>query len=336
MELSTTHKDRAGGVLLGQAIGDALGVPYEFAPRITRGDARMIGGGLGPYEPGEWSDDTQMALCVALTTARGLNLNTDEGLEMVAQRFIDWQQAGATDIGNQTRQVLTQARRTSGRRHDAMLRASEALSAAGKAGNGALMRTGVVGLVALHSPDETARAAARIASLTHAADDCIDSCVLWSEAVRVAVVDGRLDVRPGLALLPAERRERWAGLIDEAESLDPTTFHKNGWTVTAFQAAWSSIHATRHLDRADHIEAALQLAISIGHDTDTVAAIAGALLGARYGVSGMPWDLARRVHGWPGLLPRDLVRLALRTADQGAALDSTGAASALGATPLMR
>ncbi|WP_250645995.1 ADP-ribosylglycohydrolase family protein [Propioniciclava coleopterorum] len=86
--------------------------------------------------------------------------------------------------------------------------------------------------------------------------------------------------------------------------------------MTALQAAWSAIHWTRDAEGPDHVEAALQAAIAIGNDTDTVAAIAGALLGARYGVSGLPTDLARRVHGWPGLRGRDLVRLALATAGE--------------------
>ena len=64
MNLTTpAQTDRAAGVLVGQAIGDALGVPYEFG--TARLDAetgpQMIGGGLGNYAPGEWSDDTQMA-----------------------------------------------------------------------------------------------------------------------------------------------------------------------------------------------------------------------------------------------------------------------------------
>ena len=71
MKLTTLQKDRAAGVLLGQAIGDALGVPYEFGPKIAPGQAQMIGGGLGPYAPGEWSDDTQMAVCIAEVTASG-------------------------------------------------------------------------------------------------------------------------------------------------------------------------------------------------------------------------------------------------------------------------
>lgn len=314
MRLSPLQKDRAGGVLLGQAIGDALGVPYEFAPRIPAGEARMVGGGLGPYAPGEWSDDTQMAVCIAQVTATGADLRTDAGLDAVAQGFLDWQAHGATDIGAQTSSVLGTARRSTGPVARRLTDASRVAAASGRAGNGALMRTAVVGLVALDDPQATAEAAARVAALTHADDRCVDACVLWSEAVRVAVTTGRLDVRAGLLLLPEARRAAWAGLIDDAETQAPATFARNGYTVTALQAAWSAIHATRHIEGPDHVEAALQTAIAIGHDTDTVAAIAGALLGARYGVSGLPSDLARRVHGWPRLRGRDLIGLALATA----------------------
>ena len=314
MRLSSIQKDRAGGVLLGQAIGDALGVPYEFGPRIAVCEARMVGGGLGPYAPGEWSDDTQMAICIAQVTATGADLRTDAGLDAVAQGFLDWQAKGASDIGAQTSTVLSAARRSTGPVARRMTDASRAAATSGRAGNGALMRTSVVGLVALDGPRATADVAARVAALTHADERCVEACVLWSEAVRIAVTEGRLDVRAGLPLLSQERRGEWAALIDDAETQPPVTFGRNGYTVTALQAAWAAIHATRNTEGPDHVEAALQAAIAIGHDTDTIAAIAGGLLGARYGVSGLPSDLARRVHGWPGLRGRDLVGLATATA----------------------
>ncbi len=314
MRLSYIQKDRAGGVLLGQAIGDALGVPYEFAAPITAGEARMVGGGLGPYAPGEWSDDTQMAICIAQVTATGADLRTEAGLDAVARKFLDWQARGASDIGAQTAAVLGAARRSSGPLARRMTDASLAAAASGRAGNGALMRTNVVGLVALDDPQATADAAARVAALTHADQRCVDACALWSEAVRVAVTTGRLDVRAGLPLLPTERRAEWAALIEDAETRPPATFVRNGYTVTALQAAWAAIWSNRHIKGPDHVEAALQAAVAIGHDTDTIAAIAGGLLGARYGVSGLPTDLARRVHGWPELRGRDLIGLATATA----------------------
>ena len=279
----------------------------------------MIGGGLGPYAPGEWSDDTQLALCIAEVTASGADLTTDDELRLVAERFVGWQETGATDIGNQTRTVLGKARGQAD-----VLAAMRAASAAearrDRAGNGALMRTGIVGLVALDDPIKTADAAARVAGLTHAHQLCVESSILWSEAIRVAVVDERLDLHSGLRLLPKERYQEWAKWIAAAEPhvgrpASPEAFERNGFTVTALQAAWWAIKATERVKGPDHVEAALQAAIGLGHDTDTVAAIAGALLGARYGVSGLPSDLARRVHGWPGLRGHDLVRLALATAD---------------------
>ncbi|HOT24042.1 MAG TPA: ADP-ribosylglycohydrolase family protein, partial [Thermoleophilia bacterium] len=64
--LNDEQLDRAAGVLLAQACGDALGVPYEGRPPgAVDGPPVMKGGGLGPYEPAEWSDDTEMALCIA-------------------------------------------------------------------------------------------------------------------------------------------------------------------------------------------------------------------------------------------------------------------------------
>ncbi len=314
--LTEVQKDRASGVLLGQAVGDALGVPYEFGPRIPVGTAEMIGGGLGPYEPGEWSDDTQMASCIAQVTATGGDLNTDEGLDAVAKRFLVWREWGASDIGNLTRDVLDGVDPGP----DLAVRmtdVSRAYAASDRAGNGALMRTGVVGLVSLYDREYGAEAAANAASLTHAHQLCVESSVLWSEAVRVAVLLGRLDVRGGLDLLPEVSVHRWEGWIDEAESSDPDAFSPNGWTVSAFQAAWSSIHATRHIDGTAHLEAALQTAVAIGDDTDTVAAIAGALLGARYGASAIPERWADAVNGWPGLRGDDLRRLALDTALNG-------------------
>ncbi len=326
--LTTVQSDRAAGVLLGQAIGDALGVPYEFASG-PKGDAEMIGGGLGPYEPGEWSDDTQMALCVGLVSSTGADLTTSESLDKVAKGFVEWRRNGASDIGIGTSTVLMEAERGEGPVVDRLLAASERQAVSGRgAGNGALMRTGIVGLTRLGDREATARSAAAIAELTHADDRCMDSSVLWSEAVRVAVVEGRLDVRSGLDLLPEGRRSFWAGVIDDAEAGDPSRFTPNGFTVTALQAAWSAIHSTRDAVPGEHVAQALQRAISIGNDTDTVAAIAGTLLGARYGVSGLPTDWSRRVHGWPDdMRSGDLVRLSLATAQRGKSAGWPGPAS---------
>lgn len=328
MRLTSDQRDRAGGVLLGQAVGDALGVPYEFATPPAAGQpARMTGGGLGNYAPGEWSDDTQMAACIAVVSATGADLDGDEALDQVAEGFLRWRREGATDIGVQTGSVLSASERYDGRAADRLTRAAadHAARIPRSAGNGALMRTAVVGLSALDDRDRTAEAARRIAALTHADPLAVDSAVLWSEAIRVAVLEKRLDVRDGLDLIPVERRDRWNDWVTEAETKDPSSFNPNGFTVSALQAAWAVITQTPVPDEdpargsyaCRHLQDALHNAVRIGNDTDTVAAIAGGLLGAYWGQSAVPLTWVRRVHGWPSLRARDLVRLALLTASGG-------------------
>ena len=325
-ELTPARQARAAGVLLGQACGDALGVPYELGSAPLGERAEMVGGGLGRYAPGEWSDDTQMAVCIAEVSATGADLTSAAALDAIAERFLAWYAAGPGDVGGQTRQVLSGSTRQDGppsRRLRAA--AAEVHARTGRsAGNGALMRTAVVGLTRLGDREATAGAARAVAELTHADPVAGDSCVLWSEAVRLAVLEGRIDVVAGLDLIPAQRRDVWQSRLLAARSNPPSQFSPNGFTVTALQAALSAIEGALGRRGRTHLESALQAAVRIGDDTDTVAAVAGGLLGAAYGPAAIPLDWQRLVHGWPGARAertyraRDLVRLALDTARGGA------------------
>src|SRR3984957_18665198 len=127
--------DRCAGVLVGLAAGDALGAGYEFdrvPPKIGR--IGMIGGGLGPWEPGEWTDDTEMALCIAEVAASG---RLDP--LAVGQRFLDWYAGSPKDVGNQTAAVLGAAG-TAGELPAVAVR-HFAGHPRSSAGNGSLMRT---------------------------------------------------------------------------------------------------------------------------------------------------------------------------------------------------
>ena len=323
----TFSTDRAAGVLLGQACGDALGVPYEFGPALSPDVIpQMAGGGLGGFAPGEYSDDTAMAVCIAEVAATGADLTTDDALDEIAQSFLTWAET-APDVGIQTQTVFRRTRENGGPVGRAMIDASTAIAAEqpGHVGNGALMRTSIVGLTRLDDREATAAAAAAVASLTHADPLGVESCILWSEAVRLAVTEGRLDVTAGLDLLPAASRERWRQWIDEAAGADPRTFNPNGFTVWALQAAWAAItwtavpedDPTSGTFAAQHFALALENAVRAGNDTDTVAAIAGGLLGAYWGQSAIPHRWTRRVHGYGGHRAAGLVSLAHRTAHRG-------------------
>ncbi len=132
--------------------------------------------------------------------------------------------------------------------------------------------------------------------------------------IRHAVLTGELEL-DGFTELFGEgspRHFRWSTIVDDACGPHPRDFQaQNGWVVKAFQAALAAVFGAR--DFTD----AVYRAIRGGGDTDTVAAIAGALAGARFGVSQIPLSWQRRIRGWPGLDANDLVRLAVLAARRG-------------------
>lgn len=301
--------DRAAGTLLGAACGDALGVPYEFAPRLAEDRTpEMVGGGLGPYEPGEYSDDTQMAVCLAEALRDHDGPRSPEALEQTGRSFLTWFREGASDIGVQTARILEDTERAlaehGGGAAEAMTRRSERMFEAGErcAGNGSLMRTAPLALAHLDDPEGLAESAARYSRLTHGDPLAAQACVLWCEAVRHAIVHGTYDgVRGGLDLLPPSVRGDWETRLDKAEKEPPSFFAPNGFVVSALQAAWSAIvHNPVDESSPDRYAVPVMAAVRAGDDTDTVAAIAGALVGARWGRSAIPAPYLEVVHGWPG------------------------------------
>jgi ADP-ribosyl-[dinitrogen reductase] hydrolase len=312
--------DRVEGVLLASACGDALGVPYEFgsAPLPASEAPRMVGGGLGPYAPGEWSDDTQMAVVIARVAAeRGL---VDEAsLDAVVEGWVEWLEAGASDVGIQTRTVLGAVAAQGGTRGAAALAREAAQDLHRRtgmtAGNGSLMRTAPVALAFLDDPVGLTGHARAFSELTHTDPLAGDACVLWCHAIRLAVLTGSMNDLADLVVeVPAERRDQWATWVADAEAQPPAAFAPNGFVVRALQAAWSAI---RHpVDDASPMVSSLEAAVHAGNDTDTVAAIAGALLGACWGASSLPEIWLADVHGWPGLRSDGLRDLARRVAER--------------------
>lgn len=316
--LTSAQLDRACGTVLASAAGDALGAAYEFGLAEVGPDGpQMLGGGLGGFEPGQWTDDTAMAWCVLEAAVEHGDLTEEAALDQVARNFTSWLDSGPGDVGNQTWSVLTESAATA-----ASMRATavELHRRTGHtAGNGSLMRTGPVALPHLRDPDAVVRAATAVSVLTHADPRAQQACVLWSLAIRHAVLHAEFDLRSGLSFLAAPDAAYWSERIDEAEQEPPERFTPNGWVVAALQAAWSAIVHTPG-QSCQHLQDALVRAIGIGHDTDTVAAIAGALLGARWGASAVPATWRRVLHGYPGIGGERLVELAHLAAAGGSNL----------------
>ena len=333
LHLTTAQSDRAAGVLLVMACGDALGAGYEFGPPLGADvEVVMAGGGSFGWAPGEWTDDTSMAIAIAEVTAAGGDLATSQAQDQVGARWAGWS-AGAKDVGVQTRSVLATAVRAGRVRGQAQPTAADLIAAAtalhgreGRSGgNGSLMRTAPVALAYLDDPTGLVQAAMALSALTHHDPEAGEACALWCLAIRHAVLHGTFDgLHEALEHLPKDRARVWAGRLDQAEASTPADFDRNGWAVHALQGAWSAIATTGtpaalagERFPAEHLRRALEAAVRGGRDTDTVAAIAGALLGARWGASAVPSAWRRVLHGWPGLGARDLVRLGVLTARNG-------------------
>jgi ADP-ribosyl-[dinitrogen reductase] hydrolase len=321
MTLTTAQLDRACGVLLATAAGDALGAAYEFGPpRGPQLEVAMIGGGSFGWEPGEWTDDTSMAIAIAEVAATGADLRQEQALDAVVKRWHEWSQH-AKDVGVQTRSVLSRAGRHGISAQTARAESAGLHKLTGRtAGNGSLMRTAPVALAYLDDEAALVEASRAVSELTHYDPDAGDACVLWCLAIRHAILTGVLDARIGLQHIDIDRRDLWASRLDVAQASKPSGFKNNGWVVEALQGAWSAIATTavpqddpaKGVFRADHLRLALDAAVRGGNDTDTVAAIAGGLLGAAYGASAVPADWRRVVHGWPGMRTRDLVAMVTR------------------------
>lgn len=281
---------RALGALVGAAVGDALGAPFEFQPRgtytrrfpapVLGGIGEMIGGGGFRWEPGEFTDDTQMGLALAesLVTRGGYDPQD------VWLRFRAWG-SGAKDIGNTIRRSL---------RH-ADWRDVAADSGHLSAGNGALMRAFPLALAYLHTDTATVvEVVLHQAALTHQ-----DPAAGWGAFVGVqmmrAAIRGEdplqeLDAAP--SLVPAEVWSTFAPLLDAAWTPDAEGDHVSNGTVWGClaQAVWA-------LRSTSSFEDAVVAAVSFGDDADTVGCVAGALAGARYGVQAIPSRWTTYVHG---------------------------------------
>ena len=337
--LNTAQVDRAAGVLLGMACGDALGAGYEFGPPLPDdAPVRMKGGGSFGWAPGEWTDDTSMAIAIAEPAATGADLRTGEARDLIATRWAGWA-TDANDVGMQTRDVLsaaTRAARSRGERGptgaDLALAAAAHHARTGRSGgNGSLMRTAPIALAYLDDPTALVQAAHDLSAMTHHDPEAGEACALWCLAIRHAVLHGVLNIHRGLEHLPNGRALVWAARLEEAKAGQPADFDHNGWVVQALQGAWSAITTTApsyHDSFSSaagpaHFRRALEAAVRGGRDTDTVAAIAGGLVGGLYGASAVPAAWRRKLHGWPGLRARDLVALGVMTA-RGGRTDSAG------------
>ena len=285
-------RERVVGCLLGLAIGDALGAPYEFRRRDEIPDpVPAFEHPWNDLPPGSWTDDTAMArnLCRSLVAHAGA-LDLDD----VLARHLAWLGSDPPDVGALTRRVL--GWRRDGER-DAADRYVRELGPEVSAGNGSVMYCAPLGAVRARDSERLAEEAPALSSITHADERCRTACLAVTLAAAGLVRGEEPEAAVGEVLGAVAERdggEELEYLVAEAGRARRIDGPDRGF------ALFTAGIALQVAAGAPDFEPGLLAVVSLGGDTDTNAAVAGALLGA--------------LHGRPGLPPAWLNRLVDRAA----------------------
>ena len=288
-----TERERFRGCLLGLAAGDALGTTLEFKePGTFRPIDDIVGGGPFGLLPGQWTDDTSMALCLATSLIEMGGFDASDQM----RRYLRWWQEGYlsstgsfVDIGNTTADALSRFEDTG----EPYSGSADSWSA----GNGSLMRLAPVPMYFAGDAVEAIDRSAESSRTTHGAEEAIDACRYFSGllvgalqgvdketllSARYCPVDGLWEKSPlsnGIAAVAG-------GSFEERE---PPDIRGSGYVVKTLEAVlWAFRHSRSFTEGA-------LMVVNLGRDADTTGAVYGQLAGAHYGVEAIPIEWRERL-----------------------------------------
>lgn len=297
--ITPTIRDRIHGVIFGQAIGDALGLGAEFLSK--RQVAEFYPDGLSHYDQfvrdwhrdlwtqGDWTDDTEQMLCIF----DSLLIHKQVNLLDIAKRLAYWVKTKGKGVGKTVYDVVSDPSFLF-TPHQAAKRIWEA-SGQSSAANGGIMRTSILGVWDYQNREHVISNAEMVCQLTHYDSRCVGSCVAICLMIR-AFLQGEDELEDILqasieaAILYDERIREYGevaihGTLEDLnldEGLHPGEANTIGYTLKTLAAGWWAMkHAASFQD-------GLLAIIHEGGDADTNGAVAGACLGARFGLSHIP------------------------------------------------
>jgi ADP-ribosylglycohydrolase len=287
MERSMTlDKDRFLGCLLGLATGDAVGTTLEFRMPGTFGPIDdMVGGGPFGLQPGEWTDDTSMALCLAESLVRQRTFNARDQMD----RYCLWEATGhlssngyCFDIGNTVQRALS-AYRLSG---TPFAGSSDPLTA----GNGSLMRLAPVPMFFASDAAQAIHYSGESSRTTHGAATCIDACRYFGGLLWMALRGASKEELLAENATPSAHSWNDFPLCSEIADIGSGSFKRKqppqirgtGYVVHSLEAALWAFH------HSHDFRSGCLLAANLGDDADTTAAIYGQIAGAHYGHRDIP------------------------------------------------
>lgn len=286
-------KDRYLGCLLGLAVGDAVGTTLEFrSPGSFTPIEDMVGGGPFRLRPGEWTDDTSMALCLADSLLQKGAFDARDQME----RYSHWEASGymssngfCFDIGNTVQNALSLFRF-----HGEPFAGS---TDPATAGNGSLMRLAPVPMFYGNSAEQAILYAAESSRTTHGTRTCVDACRYFAGLIWAALHGVSKEALLSPFFSPVKEFLNRKPLCPEISEIaggsfktrKPPQIRGTGYVVRSLEAAlWAFSHS-------EDYRSGCLLAANLGDDADTTAAVYGQLAGAHYGKTGIPASWLERL-----------------------------------------
>ena len=286
-------KNKSIGCFIGLAIGDALGTTLEFKHRdTTKKITDIVGGGPFELKAGEWTDDTSMALCLAISIIK-------KGFDLKEQmdNYFKWYREGylssngrCFDIGITVRQALQQY-------------SENKKPLAGKtdeysAGNGSLMRIAPIPIAYRYNDGEVEKfnkliEYAKLSSMTtHGEQRCIEACIAYSIILNKAINNkSKEDI-----LTFNEEEKSYLHHPDILKVINGSYKIKNrdqiessGFVIDTLEAALWAFYNT------DNFRDSIILSANLARDADTIAAICGQLSGAFYSLENIPEEWIEKI-----------------------------------------
>ncbi len=287
-------RDRFRGALLGLAVCDALGTTLEFkAPGTFQPITDLVGGGPFGLKPGQWTDDTSMALCLAESLVESRGFDPLDQLE----RYVRWYRQGhlsstgaCFDIGGTTVSALHRFEQS----HAPFCGPEDVRSA----GNGSIMRLAPVPLFYHRDPRRAIEASAESSRTTHGARTCVDACRYLGALIAGALADADKDQLLCERFSPVPGSWQACPLTPEIDAVaagsfrrkEPPEIRGTGYVVASLEAAlWAFAKGGTFREGA-------LLAVNLGDDADTTGAVYGQIAGAYYGETDIPASWLETLH----------------------------------------
>ncbi len=276
-------EQRYQGCLLGLACGDAVGTTVEFKARGTFAPVTdMVGGGPFNLQPGQWTDDTSMALCLAASLLKSDAFDPRDQIE----RYVRWRQEGylsstgdCFDIGNTVAGALRRYQESG----DPYSGSTDPYTA----GNGSIMRLAPAPMYYAEDLEQAAYYSAESSRTTHGAREAVDACQLFGVMIALALWG---EEKEAILFESINRVSALADLTPSIKAIASGTYRDkkkseirgSGYVVESLEAAlWC-------FWRTESYREAILCATNLGDDADTTAAVCGQIAGAYYGVERIP------------------------------------------------